>query len=241
MARYGRALAISVVIGLIVVDTLSAQAKGFGLNRLVIRGPGLPEALSLTRQQFGVSTNQKHPAAIALEGTLGRFPKSARPPPGNLGPRYELRFELELISGRVVALHQVLYPYAEVGPMTFTPVGQTVNFSASPWQFHPGDVYDVKPGWLPFPEEQVSTLQGYGLPSEVRAERRQPRDPSRGQDRAALWQLLGMTGALLSLGMTLTICRRRYVRSWIGHSHLPRSAHGMVRFLTERRANARSG
>ena len=229
MARYGRALAISVVTGLMVIGTLPAQAKGFGLNRLVIRGPGLAEPLSLSRQQFGVPTNQRHPAAIALEGMLGRFPKSERPPSGTLGPRYEFKFELELIGGRVVALRQAFYPYAEVGPMTFTPAGQAVNFSASPWRFQSGDVHDVKPGWLPFPEEQVNRLQRYGLPSDARAERQQPAGSSRDQTRAALWPLVGVTGALLCLGMTLAFYRRGYRRRLLTISHLPSSAQRMVK------------
>lgn len=74
-----------------------------------------------------------------------------------------------------------------------------MNLTASPVQYQSGDMYNVTPGWLSFPPEQVSTLQRYGLPSEAQADRQRADD--RAQNRAAVWPLVGLTAVLLSLGI----------------------------------------
>lgn len=184
------------------------EAKAFSLGRMVVRGPGLDGPLLLTGRQVGLPDGEDHPAAVALEGLLGRYPNSPSAPTGRLGPRYRLRYELDLVlrDGRVAVLVQDLYPYADGGPTTFTPPGQSVLFHSSAGR------RDVQSGWQPFPLPLVDRLQRFGLPPApvtdiegvVEARSAEVPDTSRGAPR---WMWLGLPVVAVVAGLALVAAR----------------------------------
>ena len=114
----------------------------------------------MSREKFGIVHSPSSPAAIALQRFFGN--KSEAPPPGSLGPSFELSYHLNVglfpeATRRVV--HLTLFPYAESGPVMFVPTGQGPI----------DDVDTIEPGWEAFPRPLVRNLQRSGMPSESAA------------------------------------------------------------------------
>ncbi len=185
-----KALAFSVAVAVSLPGTV--EAKAFQLNRVIIQGPGLSNPVVLSRDQLGIPRGGGDPAALAAEGVMGGYRRSDMPPGGDLGPRYRLVWELELLSGEVAALRQDFYPFADAGPHTFTPWGQRVVFDIGT----PATVHEVPRGWLAFPEELIPRLQRYGLPADRSG-------PPAGLRLPGPWFLAAVLAGLLSVSLVL--------------------------------------
>jgi hypothetical protein len=151
---YASVLALLLLLGL----PSAGMAKGPGLDRAVLEGPGierpivlrdrLPYLLSETvlRLAFGSSRerdiSRKHPRSDAL------------------GPRYRLAYHMA--AGRPIVVE--LYPYAAGGPQAFAEPGQAMRVGV-------GDdgkqvLFAVNSGWYDYPRRLVSDLGEQGLPSQ---------------------------------------------------------------------------
>lgn len=75
-----------------------------------------------------------------------------QPPTDDLGPRYTITWDLEQFEGPNVHVVQYLYPYAEDGPLVFTPKGGEF--------LH----YEIPTGWFEAPLILRSHLEARGLP-----------------------------------------------------------------------------
>jgi hypothetical protein len=127
----------------------------------------------------------------------------------DLGPRYAVTYRFDLGPGtRNDVLRQDLYPYAEDGPVTFTPPGQAITGSY-------GNIRIVSGWWKPLPGF-LEYLVSKGLPAAnpvAAAIRPAPdADPAPGtpatQAAPWAWILLGLAG-LAALSLTAPSVRRR--------------------------------
>jgi hypothetical protein len=117
MRRVGLALVAATLAS--VMLALPANAKGFSVAHF--SGPGLP-AGGVNVDGEGGGTNpiwqlgldSRKVKALATVGVAKR----------DLGPAYEGRFRMDFAPQFLV--HQVVYPYADGGPWTYTPPGQRI-------------------------------------------------------------------------------------------------------------------
>lgn len=131
------------------------------LHHLTIRGDGLSEEFVLSLREFGIPRSETDPRDVAFRGLLSPDPKPASPPCGDLGARFELVFEFQTFMDEDIGtfrVEQVLYPYADAGPVTFTPAGQSYRIGST----YPEN--QVRSGWTTFPPRLVRHLQRRGLP-----------------------------------------------------------------------------
>ena len=155
-----RLAGIACMVLVFVLEAVPAQAKGLELDHAVLEGRGLHSPLEVSREEFGIVRSGSSPTAIALQRFFGT--KSETPPPGSLGPSFELSYHVNVglfpeATRRVV--HLTLFPYAENGPVMFVPTGQ------GPLD----DIDTVESGWEAFPRPLVRNLQRAGMPSESAA------------------------------------------------------------------------
>ncbi|HVF54486.1 MAG TPA: hypothetical protein VNC78_12895 [Actinomycetota bacterium] len=117
-------------------------------------------------------------------------------PTGDLGERYEAIYRLEDTEGEAsVEAREVLYPFAENGPVGYTPPGQTQRFDRG------GRARPIEPGWRPLSEEVVVAIFGSServTPSGLLATARR----ARVGDTSRLWIAAGLT-----LGLIVSIRR----------------------------------
>jgi hypothetical protein len=158
-----RALAPAIAAALVLVLAGPALAKVAGTA--FINGPGIG----------GGSGGQGGGGTIRMDGTDGSgYPvlsglldpaaSMTKRPKGDLGPRYQVRFVIHQPRGEPPIV-QHLYPFAEGGPVLYTPPGQRWIGSAT------GEAPD---GWFAAPPELIAELEARGLP-----ERSPPADPDR--------------------------------------------------------------
>jgi hypothetical protein len=110
----------------LLVFPASALAKG--PSAATIEGPGLTKRLAIDGSG---SWDEGGPFVTLVEETAffsatwgGGHAMLGTRPPGPLGPRYRVTYDLPGPNGRVDPIRQDLYPYARGGPLTFTPAGQ---------------------------------------------------------------------------------------------------------------------
>ena len=117
-----------------------------------ISGGGLPRPIVL-RDPADV-------AAVFWGGGVGEVDRMERPSlPGELGPRYRIRFELWDEGTPPASIIQYLYPWAaggRYGMWTYTPSGQ-----------HWGGGSPVMAGWWNVSVDAELLLHGHGLPSSA--------------------------------------------------------------------------
>jgi hypothetical protein len=109
-----RILAVSMVASGLALVSTAASAKG--LEKVTVSGPGLASAVGLT----DASAND----LARKSGFFGQTPDvfTAEPPAGSLGPRYVATYRFTL--NELTLFRQHLYPFAVVGPLTYTPPQQ---------------------------------------------------------------------------------------------------------------------
>ncbi|MDQ3766478.1 MAG: hypothetical protein M3346_03935, partial [Actinomycetota bacterium] len=119
---------------------------------------------NLNREEFGIVRSRRSPTAMALAQLAREHP--LEPPADELGPRYDLAYHLNLgaapgLRSDTVAVH--LYPYAEGGPLAYTPGGQELWGGPEPRS----GSYRLPPGWYSYPPSLVHRMQSQGLPSKA--------------------------------------------------------------------------
>jgi hypothetical protein len=192
-------------LSLLLFVSPQAQAKALSVDRVTVRGPGLDEPLFLAAKEWGIPRNENSPTARIVEGLLGRFAKVKSSPNGVLGPGYKLQYRLMVLDVRTKGFRyetitQRLHPFAERGPVTFTPSDQT-------WMSPTGDPLRIEVGWQEFPRVQVRRLQRLGLPYSA------PASPTGAPSQTVIpWSLLWSALAAGVAALVLTRFRARAAR-----------------------------
>jgi hypothetical protein len=177
-----------------------ALGKSLELAAVDVRGPGITGSVNLSREELGVVRSERSPVALALVELSREHPLES--PTAELGPRYYLAYHLNLgaapnLRSETVAVQ--LYPYAEGGPLAYTPGGQELWSGPA----SRSDYYRVPAGWYRYPSTLVDRMQSHGLPSKAVA--------SSVSDRGATVNRLLLVALLLTLLFFSRRLRRRSV------------------------------
>ncbi|CAN5261539.1 hypothetical protein BH20ACT22_BH20ACT22_18150 [soil metagenome] len=141
-----------------------AFGKSSELTEVDVRGPGITGSVNLSREELGVVRSERSPVALALVELSRKHPLDS--PADELGPRYYLAYHMNLGAApdmRSATVAVQLYPYAEGGPLAYTPGGQEL------WS-GPGsrsDSYRLPAGWYRYPSALVDRMHSHGLPSKA--------------------------------------------------------------------------
>jgi hypothetical protein len=152
--------AFVVALGVVAAVALALPVQAKVDGSAVISGPGIPGGGS------GAGDGSGGGGSITMDGSDGAwYPllsgmlNPARylttRPDGDLGPRYEARLVIT-VPKRLPDVIQHLYPFAEGGPVLYTPPGQ--EFVMSVTGEAPG-------GWYDAPGRLIRELHRRGLPS----------------------------------------------------------------------------
>ncbi|MDQ3660372.1 MAG: hypothetical protein M3454_04790 [Actinomycetota bacterium] len=201
-----RSACVACVVLIFVLQAVAAQAKGLELDHAVLDGPGLRAPLKVSREEFGIVRSGSSPTAIALQRFFEN--KSESPPPGSLGPSFELSYHLNVgpfpdATRRVV--HLTLFPYAESGAAMFIPAGQGPI----------DDIDTIEPGWEAFPRPLVRNLQRSGMPSEPAARN--------AADGLPPWVFAALVGLPAATVLLFTSRKRSVIP--LGARRIPRAQH----------------
>jgi hypothetical protein len=200
MRRLSLTLAAAALV--LVLFAFPAAAKGFKVARFT--GPGLPAD--------GVSVDgERNPIwQLGLDAwkvkVLGAVGVSKR----DLGPAYQGRFRLDWAPGTL--LHQVVYPYADGGPWTYTPPGQHVG------RYQPTPI-PIAAGWYHGSPKLLRFLIASGFPATAPEAASDGPTVSNVAPRTAATRGAGdpswpvwawpVIAGILGLGLALTVARRR--------------------------------
>ncbi len=191
---------IFTLVLLVLAVAQPALGKSLELTAVDLRGPGITGSVNLSREEFGIVRSQRSPTAMALAQLAREHP--LEPPADELGPRYDLAYHLNLGAApdlRSDTVEVQLYPYAEGGPLAYTPGAQELwdGFGSR------SGSYRLPPGWYRYPPSLVHRLQRQGFPSKAVAS-------SASHQGAAVNRLLlvGLVSAFVFLSRRL---RRRSV------------------------------
>jgi hypothetical protein len=186
-----RCLAIT-ILALLMVSALASSAVAKGISFAHFSGPGLPSR--------GV-TMRGDSEGLFQTGLLEPKMRSVHLSVSELGASYRASYRVDYAPH--VLLHQVLYPYAKGGPVTFTPYGQHIGQDHSSF---PG-------GWYYALSDLRTFLTAHGFPR---------RDPTAPAGRVVAepavadapvssvpWPWFGLGGAILLAAGTTILARRR--------------------------------
>lgn len=141
------------VAGFALLAASPAQAKVAG--SATISGPGIGggDGGEIT---MGGTDGGGFPMLIGL---FDQSSVSSVRPDGRLGPAYQSRYVISQPPDQP-RIEQVLYPFAEGGPVVYTPPGQ---------EWFGGLDGTARAGWFRAPAELLDELQARGLPSSAAA------------------------------------------------------------------------
>jgi hypothetical protein len=147
---------LTVVVGVVAAMALAVPAQAKIEGTAFIDGPGISGGTGGSDGSGSIRMDGSDGAGYpVLSGMLepGRYLTTR--PDGNLGPRYEARLVITAPNGQP-DVTQHLYPFAEGGPVLYTPPGQ--EFVMSPTGEAPG-------GWYNAPAKLIRELHHRGLPT----------------------------------------------------------------------------
>ena len=128
-----------------------------GAESVKIKGPGLDAPIRLETEPEGPVPVHRLVDATGLYAALSPEPGTASltatAPSGDLGPRYVAIFTMFGPDGESPKLRQRLYPFAEDGPLVYTPGGQSL-FDNPP----------IDGGWLRAGDNLTALLVNLGVP-----------------------------------------------------------------------------
>jgi hypothetical protein len=113
-----RILVVAMLASGFLLTPTTASAKG--VKDVTVSGPGLATPIRLSESRSANDVAQKS----------GFFPLAAgrltgnQPQKGDLGPRYVAKYRWLVGRDETVSTRQELYPFADVGALTYTPPGQ---------------------------------------------------------------------------------------------------------------------
>jgi hypothetical protein len=197
--------AMVVTTGVLAAMALALPAHAKFAGSAFISGPGIPGRSGGTSEGEGGGTirvDGSHRADYRVLSALASPTRSVTSrPSGDLGPRYEARLVITVPQGQPDVIHH-LYPFAEAGPVLYTPPDQ---------EFIELATGDASGGWSHAPAKLMRELRDRGLPQTPPA----PPQPADGATRAArsttiptVWGLI-LVGGLLVAGALVS--RRRAV------------------------------
>jgi hypothetical protein len=132
----------------------TSLAKGL-TGDATVEGKGLKKAITFNGDS---QDDDGFMAFLGQTGVMGSFDGSLpsdwkdQPPTTDLGPRYTITWDLEPFEGPEIHFVQYLYPYAEDGPLVYTPKSARIMNTAIPT------------GWWEAPIVLRSHLEARGLP-----------------------------------------------------------------------------
>jgi hypothetical protein len=133
-----------------------ALAKGLTGNARV-EGKGLDKAITFTGDDSGDDGFwpflDQTGVIAGIDGATSASDWKNEPPTTDLGPRYTITWDLKQFEGPDVHLIQYLYPYAEDGPLVYTPRSARIMQTTIPT------------GWWEAPTVLRSHLEARGLPA----------------------------------------------------------------------------
>jgi hypothetical protein len=178
-------------LALLLLAALPAQAKVAGEAN--ISGPGLPGGGSINldgsdRAGWAAFSGLLDVGAVGME----------KPPTKDLGPRYEVVLDVRQ-PPQTNDIVQHLYPYAEGGPLLYTPPGQELLDFRAP------------SGWAAATTDLMDMLHEAGLPESAPASE-PAKDPAPRPDprvtatdegvSSVVWAIAGLAGLLLVAAVT---------------------------------------
>ena len=195
-----RRLSVALLAGAaIVAGALPAQAKVAGAAN--ISGPGVGGGGISMRGDDGAG----YPVMSGLLEDGARATTQA--PTDTVGPRYTARYDIRFPKGQPSVV-QYLYPFAEGGPLVYTPPGQE-------WI---GGAHGTAPsGWFTMRPELLQELQDRGLPEtspvavQAPGTERQPQPAPPAWPSAVVWAMVLLAGLLVAgalVGRRRAIVRR---------------------------------
>ena len=109
----------------------SSPASAKGPTEVVLTGPGLDDPIVLDQAGHWQSTGAELISATGIFEAFGypaRLALTADPPTTVLGPRYDATYGTILPEGvpEELEVRQELYPFADGGPVVYTPPGQSM-------------------------------------------------------------------------------------------------------------------
>ena len=161
-----RLISILVVVASTTATAQAASGLSLELTAIDLQGPGITGTLHLSGAELGHAREPHSSTAIALARLAEEHP--LQPSTDELGPRYELEYRLALGTGpdvRAATATVRLYPYAEGGPLAYTPLGQELQDGAGPRS----ETHRLPPGWYRYPQALVRSMARQGLPSRAAA------------------------------------------------------------------------
>jgi hypothetical protein len=198
MRRSFAVLTVSAIAVLVTALPTAAKMEG----SVSITGPGIPGPGGSGKSSGGGGSGgslhvdgSEGAGWPVVSGLLETYAVEDEPPPGDLGPRYDARYVIE-IPGGMPDIVQHVYPYAEGGPVVYTPPGQ--EWIGSP----PGT---APAGWYRGGDDLMDLLTSAGLPETAPAAAVRPTAPAPGPSPAP-W-LAG--GGLVLLALGVLALRRR--------------------------------
>ncbi|MGH2677921.1 MAG: hypothetical protein ACRDHB_06130, partial [Actinomycetota bacterium] len=146
-------------IGVLAAMALALPAHAKFAGTAYISGPGIPGGSGDTSEGEGSGTIRMDGADRGELRVLTALGSSARyltsRPTGDLGPRYEARLVITVPQGMPDVVHH-LYPFAEAGPLLYTPPDQEFIVLATG---------DASGGWSRAPAKLMRELRERGLPT----------------------------------------------------------------------------
>jgi hypothetical protein len=204
-------LLIGAMVALLVGIPAEASAKGAKVVRgyAVVTGPGLAHPIVFSApwdRSMGGYYSLEAEDFVNFATFAGGIPGYVRPSPrapapAPLGPGYEVIFFRDCCR---LAVHQVVYPFAQGGPWVYVPPGQRPAMRRVFGRFWGGGAAS---GWAQAHLGLVVLLEQRGLPDE------QPSPPGRAQTAPAqgssLRGMLALFAGLLAIAVALTVLRKR--------------------------------
>lgn len=139
----------ALVVVLVGVYTLSAQAAAGQLDSIIVTRPGSKQRVEVLGAMLDGQLSRSERDDF-YDVVLGVVPARIARPEGDLGPASQLTYIFQDVRESPVKLMQTAYLEADP-PVVFTPQGQK-------YEFYPNDVHPVSSGWRDLPEPAAAVL-----------------------------------------------------------------------------------
>ncbi len=144
-----------VAVGLLIVLVavlIPEVAAAKGTREAKVTGPGLASPIRLPAGSITANDLARAAGLFAGQWAGTSTDVERERPPGDLGPRYVAKYRWLIGPNETVPVRQELYPFAAIGPVTFTPSGQRVR-----------DLISTG-GWYRAGHELIELLVSRGMP-----------------------------------------------------------------------------
>lgn len=184
----------AVLVASVALVALAAPAHAKGPSEGVIEGEGLDAPIAIGWGEGTPGGEQLINDVGFFDAAFGMVPTQMldEAPTADLGPRLTIRWTVpgpDRLDDEIV---QHLYPYADGGPLTYTPPGQALF-----------EVEQTRGGWFRSPQRLLTTLAALGVPDE------EALTPAGGGGGTAWGPIGASLGAVVLLGVGLAVASRR--------------------------------